>query len=49
MRDLVQVEVDQVNGGILGVITAALTVYAIADITYDFVKGVKEGYDNTAN
>lgn len=50
MHDLTAVEVESVGGGILGAaVVAALTVYAVADIAYDFAKGVKEGYESKAN
>lgn len=49
MRQLNEAEVQLVDGGIVQLVVAALTIYAAADIAYDFAKGIREGYESTAN
>jgi|GEM_PF-2518457 len=46
-RELTPEEIMQVSGGLR--LTPILTAFTLIDMTYDFCKGVADGYSQTAN
>lgn len=43
LRELDPGEIDEVGGGILQVLAAAVVVYTAADIAYEFGRGFRDG------
>ena len=43
VKELNETEIDNVGGGFIQFLAAAITIYKAADIAYEFYKGLKDG------